>query len=235
MTELINTIEQLDTQIFLCFNGMHNAFWDYFMMIYSSRFVWIPFYVSFLYVMFKNYSAKSAITTLIAIICIILLCDQTSSSLLKPMVERMRPSNIDNPISPLVHIVSDYRGGKYGFPSSHAANAWGLVFFSIFLTHNKKLACYLLTWAVLMAYSRIYLGLHYPGDLLVGVIIGLVYAWAIYKLLMSFYREQFEAWKDSNLHIVHAQLPAIVGGISILLMLISAGIMTYTEADIFFN
>ncbi len=125
MTDMLNTLEQADTQLLLFLNGFHNSYWDYFMMMYSSRFVWIPFYASFLYVMFRNYDWRSATKCLVAIIAIVVLCDQTTSGLIKPMVERLRPSNTDNPISPMVHIVNNYRGGRYGFPSSHAANAWG--------------------------------------------------------------------------------------------------------------
>lgn len=76
----------------------------------------------------QKLSVKVVLTTLIVITLIIALCDQTASGLLKPMIGRMRPSNPDNPISPMVHIVQGYRGGAYGFPSSHAANAWGMAF-----------------------------------------------------------------------------------------------------------
>lgn len=136
---MLNTLEQADTQLLLFLNGFHNSYWDYFMMMYSSRFVWIPFYTSFLYVMFRNYDWRSTTKCLVAIIAIVVLCDQTTSGLIKPMVERLRPSNTDNPISPMVHIVNNYRGGRYGFPSSHAANAWGMVFFAMYLARNRKL------------------------------------------------------------------------------------------------
>ena len=99
MTDMLNTLEQADTQLLLFLNGFHNSYWDYFMMMYSSRFVWIPFYASFLYVMFRNYDWRSTTKCLVAIIAIVMLCDQTTSGLIKPMVERLRPSNTDNPIS----------------------------------------------------------------------------------------------------------------------------------------
>lgn len=169
MTDMLNTLEQADTQLLLFLNGFHNSYWDYFMMMYSSRFVWIPFYASFLYVMFRNYDWRSTTKCLVAIIAIVVLCDQTTSGLIKPMVERLRPSNTDNPISPMVHIVNNYRGGRYGFPSSHAANAWGMVFFAMYLARNRKLNLFLLAWAIVMAYSRAYMGVHYPGDILVGI------------------------------------------------------------------
>ena len=120
MDGIINYLNQIDTNIFLYFNGLHNHYWDYFMTMYSDRFVWIPFYASFLYVMLRNFHIKETVTCLLVIVAIIFICDQTASTLLKPMVERMRPSNPDNPISPMVHVVFGYRGGRYGFPSSHS-------------------------------------------------------------------------------------------------------------------
>lgn len=121
MIELLHQIEQIDTQIFLFFNGFHNEYWDYFMMIFSDRFVWVPFYASFIFVLLKNFPVKVVMSTIVVITLIILFSDQTASGILKPLVARMRPSNPDNPISPMVHVVQGYRGGRYGFPSSHAA------------------------------------------------------------------------------------------------------------------
>ena len=87
-------------------------------------------------------------------------------------VERLRPSNPANPISDLVHIVNNYRGGRYGFPSCHASNSFGLAFFLVFLFRKRWLSLFILLWATLNCYTRIYLGVHYPGDLIVGAIIG---------------------------------------------------------------
>lgn len=85
---------------------------------------------------------------------------------------RLRPSNPENPLSEMVHIVGGYRGGSYGFPSCHAANSFALASFLILLFANRKLSLFIFAWAVLNSYSRVYLGVHYPGDLLVGAIIG---------------------------------------------------------------
>lgn len=82
------------------------------------------------------------------------------------------PSNPENPLSEMVHIVGGYRGGSYGFPSCHAANSFALASFLILLFANRKLSLFIFAWAVLNSYSRVYLGVHYPGDLLVGAIIG---------------------------------------------------------------
>ena len=194
MHEIINYLNQVDTSVFLYLNGFHNQYWDYFMTMYSSRFVWVPFYASFLYVMIRNLHIKVTIASLLVIVAIIFICDQTASTILKPMVERMRPSNLDNPISPWVHVAFNYRGGRYGFPSSHAANAWSMAFFAMYLVKRNKLTLFLFAWALLMTYSRIYLGVHYPGDLLVGTLIGFIAATASYYLYRYFaksYTSQF--------------------------------------------
>ena len=82
------------------------------------------------------------------------------------------PANPENPIVDLVHIVNGYRGGSYGFPSCHAANSFGLAMYVVFLFRKRWLSVFIITWAVLNCYTRIYLGVHYPGDLIVGGIIG---------------------------------------------------------------
>lgn len=94
------------------------------------------------------------------------------ATLIRPEVCRLRPSNPENPLSEMVHIVGGYRGGSYGFPSCHAANSFALASFLILLFANRKLSLFIFAWAVLNSYSRVYLGVHYPGDLLVGAIIG---------------------------------------------------------------
>ena len=86
MDGIINYLNQIDTNIFLYFNGLHNHYWDYFMTMYSDRFVWIPFYASFLYVMLRNFHIKETVTCLLVIVAIIFICDQTAFTLLNPMV-----------------------------------------------------------------------------------------------------------------------------------------------------
>ena len=223
MIEYIHYLEQVDTNVFLFFNGLHNSFWDSFMLLYSGRFVWVPLYVSFLYVMFKNYSWKSCLSCLLVITLLVTLCDQTASGLLKPMVGRFRPSNLDSPIAPLVHIVDNYRGGKYGFPSSHSANSWGMTFFAMYLVRNKKLTSFLISWAVVMTYTRIYLGVHYPGDLLVGILIGFIMATICYYGFEHFGKKYADSFKsDDSRTIKFSSIPFIVGiGTAMVLLLIS--------------
>ncbi len=227
MNELLQYLNQVDTDVFLYLNGFHNQYWDYFMSMYSSRFVWVPFYASFLYVMLRNFHYKVTLSSLFIIIIIIAICDQTASGLLKPMVERMRPSNLDNPISARVHIVFDYRGGKYGFPSSHAANAWSMAFFAMYLVRRSKLTIFLAAWALLMSYSRIYLGVHYPGDLLVGTLIGFVTATASYYVFRHYARTYTDQFAPKAGRLKCSAYPIATGLVSIWVMLVASGIMLY--------
>lgn len=228
MTELIHQLEQLDTQIFLFFNGFHSGYWDYFMMIYTDRFVWIPFYLSFLFVMLKNFPIKVVLTTLVVISLIIAFCDQTASGLLKPLVGRMRPSNLNNPISPLVHVVQGYRGGRFGFPSSHAANSWSMAFFAMYLVRRSKLTAFLCLWALITSYSRMYLGVHYFGDIVVGILIGFIYATIHYYIFQHFLRKYTDEFKPTH-HLKYSYVPILTGLLSIWMIICASGILCHYE------
>ncbi len=184
LTTFLQTIIDADTQLFLSINSMHSTFWDVFMPLYSSKFVWIFFYISILYLIARNYSLKVTIAWLLAVVLVITICDQVTASLIRPFVARLRPSNLENPISNAVHIVNGYRGGSYSFPSAHAANSWGLAMFVTLLFRKRWLSIAMMLWAVVTCYSRMYLGVHYFGDLLIGMIIGCLGATLVYYLFI---------------------------------------------------
>lgn len=172
---MIDYFNQLDTSVFLFFNGMHASFLDNVMMLFTGRFMWIPMYAALLLVIIRTCGNKSAFIYLLAIAAAITLTDQTCASIIRPAVERLRPSNPDNPLSELTRVVDDYRGGSYGFPSCHSANSFALASFMAMLIANRGLRIFIFTWALLNSYTRLYLGVHYPGDLLTGAIIGSVF------------------------------------------------------------
>ncbi|WP_294629489.1 phosphatase PAP2 family protein [uncultured Bacteroides sp.] len=171
-SELLRFLSETDTNIFLFFNGIHSPFWDYFMTSFTGKVIWVPMYATILYILLKNFHWKAVLCYVVAIALTITFADQVCSSLIRPVVARMRPANLENPIADMVHIVNGYRGGSYGFPSCHAANSFGLALYVICTFHKRWLSLFILAWAVLNCYTRIYLGVHYPGDLLVGGIIG---------------------------------------------------------------
>ena len=169
---IIDTLLQLDTSIFLFFNGMHTQLLDRLMMILTSRYVWIPLYIAIAAYIFKSFGSKLGGIYILAIAVAIALTDQTCATLIRPMVERLRPSNPANPISSLVLLVDGYRGGSYGFPSCHAANSFALATCAWLLIRRAKVTAFIFGWAILNSYTRLYVGVHYPGDLLVGALIG---------------------------------------------------------------
>ncbi len=182
----LSIVNDVDTDLLLWFNGAHNAFFDAFMTLFTNKWMWVPMYLALIYVFFKNMAPKNAVACVVAIIVMVALSDQLSSAVIRQAVGRLRPSNLDNPISDLVHIVDGYRGGKYGFPSSHAANSFGLAFFLCYLFRRNALPAFIMVWAIMNCYTRIYLGVHYPGDILCGALVGLFAAtllWFIYKWL----------------------------------------------------
>ncbi len=176
----MNSLIELDQQLLILLNYFHNDFWDNCFWMTSSTLIWVPMYIMIIYGIIKSQKWQSW-TTLLAVTILIVLCDQISTEVFKHGIERFRPTH-DPILKDFVKIVHNYRGGKYGFVSSHAANTMGLAVFSSLLFRNKLFSFFVFTWAIIIGYSRIYLGVHYPGDIIGGMILGAILGYAIYKL-----------------------------------------------------
>lgn len=172
---------ELDKEFFLYLNGFYTAWLDPIMVIVSEKITWIPLYLFLLYLVVKNYSNDGWLV-LIGIVLAITLADQICSSVMKPYFARLRPSH-DPALENMVHLVNGYKGSKFGFASSHAANTFGIAtFFFLLFDKKRKWIILLFFWAIVVAYSRIYLGVHYPGDILAGWLVGVLAALAGFKL-----------------------------------------------------
>lgn len=163
----------LDERIFLFFNGHRSPLLDILMPVYTSPWIWVPFYVACFAALIYKYGWIRALMMLGAIVAAVGLADYICASIIRPWFSRLRPSNLDNPFSQYVTVVNGYRGGRYGFPSCHAANTFALIGSIVTFTRSTRFAVMLVLWGLFVCYTRMYLGVHYPTDLLMGATIGL--------------------------------------------------------------
>ena len=168
---MLEKLLAFDTEIFLWLNSYHSPFWDKFMWFVSGKIEWLPLYLILIAYIIYRFRWKS-ISIIVAIILTIALADQIAVKAFKEVFERLRPTH--NPdIQNLVHIVNNYRGGTYGFVSNHAANSFSLAMIISLILRNKYITLFFFSWALLVSYSRIYLGVHYPGDIIGGAVLGM--------------------------------------------------------------
>jgi len=188
MKSTLEYLNRIDTELFLMINGKHNAFFDTIMFWASDKLFWFPFYAILLIFLIRLYK-KFTIYILLAIAATITLCDQTASGLLKNLIKRLRPSH-EPALVPFIHLSDAGPGGNYGFVSSHSANAFGLVTFLFFLLPARYnwLKIILLFWALLVSYSRIYNGVHYPFDILGGAFVGMLAGCLIWIIFKSIFK-----------------------------------------------
>jgi len=178
--EIIETIKQWDIDTFLYLNSYHNTFWDYCMSAFTTTSTWILFYLTILFFIIKKHHEKSLLV-FIALAAVIALADQ-GAGIFKVAFERLRPSH-DPDVAPLAHNFLT-KGGLYSFVSAHAANAFGFAMFSSLLFRNKLYSLFIFPWALIIAYTRIYLGLHFPLDIIFGAILGAFIGWGVFRILV---------------------------------------------------
>lgn len=178
---MIESLIEYDKALFILLNNLGNTTWDGFWLAYTNKVNWIPFYLLLLFLMFKKYDRKVFILIVVMAILMVAFTDQITN-LFKDTFERFRPCRQEGVMEQMRFIA--VRCGRYGFFSGHSSNSMAVaVFVGLLLKpHYKYLVFFLLFWAALMAYSRIYVGVHYPLDIVCGMAFGALSGFMFYKL-----------------------------------------------------
>lgn len=183
--DFIASFDGVDRPLMLVLNFDGGSVLDSLAVAFSSRLIWVPWALLLVYNLLSvcKMGWRRTVVVVVWMAVVVTLCDQVSSSLLKPLVGRLRPSH-DADVCGMLHYVGSYRGGLYGFVSSHAANAFGAATFASFVVGKRVFAVSIFAFSALVAYSRIYLGVHYPGDVLGGCLLGLFTGVFCYRMYL---------------------------------------------------
>jgi len=189
----MDTLIDFDKQLLLLLNGSSSLYLDALARILTRAATWIPFYLSLFYVVLKNNERIQKILLVLASVGLcLLLAGAVDDMIVKPTVARWRPTH-DPQIGLLVDIVDGYRGGSYGFFSAHAANTFSIAVFFWWLIRSRLLTAAMIIWSFTNCWTRLYLGVHYPGDILVGLIWGTI----VGSLAYLFYRRSSRHFDSS--------------------------------------
>ena len=182
---MLDSLIEFDKNLMLAINGTTSSWADFIMPIITYKYTGIPIYLTILFFLFYKRKTKVAIIMTLAVIATFALCDSLSVSLFKHTVQRLRPC-WDPTISEYVRML-EYKGGQYGFVSCHAANLFGLATISSLLIKKRVYTLLIFIWAALVGYSRVYVGKHFPLDVICGALFGMLIGyliWLLYKFIM---------------------------------------------------
>lgn len=186
---MIEFLDNIDKKIFLFLNGIHFDWLDPIMQVITSHFFWIPAILFFIICSILCFKKRFWVP--IVFVAVAFALTDAGSTFTKKNIKRPRPSrNIE--LVEKIHLVNNYKGGDYGFFSGHAANSLGLALLSLLFIRKKFYTIPILLWSFLVSYSRIYMGVHYPFDILCGFLYGTIIAFLFYNIATKlFYKYIF--------------------------------------------
>ena len=209
---MIELLDQIDKSILLFLNGNGHPYWDQIMWMFTGRIIWIPVIIAFLSYFFRKGGWRETLFVLLMITLLITLCDQISSSFFKPFFARLRPSH-QFELEGMVQLVNGYTGGRYGFVSSHAANSVGFALFSALLIKRPIYTFTIFLWAIITGYTRVYLGVHFPGDVFFGSLLGLscgYFIYWIYQVIRRYFYINFGLKTHISPYELHTPVEVLV-------------------------
>ena len=178
---MLEFITNIDTQLTLFLNGSDSEMLDAIAVTATKTSIWIPLGILLLYVLIRMKDWKNALLVILCVAIAITLADQMASGIFKPLVARLRPSHTPE-LQGVIDLVGDYRGGRYGFFSSHAANTCAVAVFLSLLFRKRIFSIAICSWAMVNSWTRLYLGVHYVGDITVGLLWGALVGWMVFRL-----------------------------------------------------
>ncbi|MCQ2245859.1 MAG: phosphatase PAP2 family protein [Bacteroidaceae bacterium] len=224
----INSLIEFDQQLLLQLNGSDSIVMDNFMFAATKTLAWLPFFFALLYVVMKNNSMNKILLIVGLVGVAVFLAEGLSSGICKPYFHRFRPTQ-DPDLKGLVDMVNGYRGGVYSFFSSHASNTFSIAMFLSLIVNSTRFTITVFSWSVIHTYTRIYLGVHFPGDVLVGVIWGLIVGYLVYLL----YRYIAKRWLGaggfvSNMNTYSGYHYSSLNTLALILVLNTFGILMFS-------
>lgn len=183
-----------DRWLLLAVNGSESLYLDGVVQTLTNAVTWIPLYIALFYLVMKNNATMSKILFIVgcAALCY-LFAGAVDDGIVKPLVARWRPTH-DPVIGWHVDVVNGYRGGRYGFFSAHASNTFSIAIFFSLLVRSRLLAVALVMWSFINCWTRLYLGVHFPGDILCG----LLWGGAVGTFVYYFYRRMEHRFSGSS-------------------------------------
>ena len=178
---MLEFITNIDTRLTLFLNGSDSEMLDAIAVTATKTSTWIPLGILLLYVLMRMKDWKNALLVILCVAIAITLADQMASGIFKPLVARLRPSHTPE-LQGVIDLVGDYRGGRYGFFSSHAANTCAVAVFLSLLFRKRIFSIAICSWVIVNSWTRLYLGVHYVGDIMVGLIWGALVGWMVFRL-----------------------------------------------------
>lgn len=186
---IVDTLLSFDTTLTLLLNGSDSVWLDHFAMLCTKPIEWVALYLILIVALAKNQNRPTLWYILGGLALCVLISDQVSSSIVKPLVCRPRPTH-DPAIMHLIDTVNNYRGGHYGFFSSHAANTMSVAVFLSMIIRQRLSTFVLVSWSLLNCWTRLYLGVHFAGDIVVGLVFGAVVGYCVYRLVVRLLKDQ---------------------------------------------